>query len=199
MKDRRNEILEAATSCFSRFGYDKTTLDDIGNAVGINKVSLYHYFKNKESLFAEALMRESAAFAERMMRKVEGVEGAKAKILALIEEGFERGRGADLAGRLSVETLRSLSPLLLELRAGALRGGEDYLAAIVAGGQERGEFLPCDARRVARSIQGVIYSLRDAAYMRSKTGLKDEAEAAALLGETVFTVSLILDGIARGR
>ena len=40
-KDKRQMILEAAGECFDRFGYNKTTLKDIGERVGLNKASIY--------------------------------------------------------------------------------------------------------------------------------------------------------------
>lgn len=52
----KSEIIVTAQEIFERFGYKKTTLKDIGEAVGLDKTSLYHYFKNKEDLFIEVLL-----------------------------------------------------------------------------------------------------------------------------------------------
>ncbi len=52
---RRKEILEKSTECFIKFGYNKTTLDEIGDAIGFNKAALYYYFKNKEELFIQVV------------------------------------------------------------------------------------------------------------------------------------------------
>ncbi len=50
-EDKKQEILDAASELFLRYGYRKTTLDDVANAVRIRKSTLYHYFNNKEDLF----------------------------------------------------------------------------------------------------------------------------------------------------
>jgi len=53
MKEKKKQILEEACNLFERFGYRKTTMDDLADATGIVKSSLYHYFPNKEELFRE--------------------------------------------------------------------------------------------------------------------------------------------------
>lgn len=48
--DRRRQVLKAAADIFRRKGYDATSLQDIADAVGIQKGSLYHYIDTKEDL-----------------------------------------------------------------------------------------------------------------------------------------------------
>ena len=48
--ERRNEILDAAGRLFSTKGYDKCTVNDILDAVGIAKGTFYYYFKSKEEV-----------------------------------------------------------------------------------------------------------------------------------------------------
>lgn len=48
--ERRNEILDAAGRLFSIKGYDKCTVNDILDAVGIAKGTFYYYFKSKEEV-----------------------------------------------------------------------------------------------------------------------------------------------------
>ena len=56
-KLRENAILDAATAILGNKGYDLMTMDDVANAVGISKPSLYKHFKSKEELVGEALIR----------------------------------------------------------------------------------------------------------------------------------------------
>jgi AcrR family transcriptional regulator len=55
----KNQLIEAAGVTFNRFGYKKTTMDDIAFAAGKGKSSLYYYFKNKEEVF-EAVVENEA-------------------------------------------------------------------------------------------------------------------------------------------
>jgi AcrR family transcriptional regulator len=54
----RETILEIAQEIFSKYGYKKTTLDDIANAVRKGKSSLYYYFNSKEDLFQAVIAKE---------------------------------------------------------------------------------------------------------------------------------------------
>lgn len=54
----REEILKIAREIFSKYGFKKTTLDDIASAVRKGKSSLYYYFKSKEDLFQAVILKE---------------------------------------------------------------------------------------------------------------------------------------------
>lgn len=56
-KLRESAILDATTSILGDKGYDLMTMDDVANAVGISKPSLYKHFKSKEELTGAALIR----------------------------------------------------------------------------------------------------------------------------------------------
>jgi len=54
----RTEILEAAQRMFQRFGFRKTTIEDIATEAGKGKSSLYYYYRNKEDIFLAVLWDE---------------------------------------------------------------------------------------------------------------------------------------------
>lgn len=56
-KLREVAILDATTAILASKGYDLMTMDDVANAVGISKPSLYKHFKSKEALIGVALIR----------------------------------------------------------------------------------------------------------------------------------------------
>ncbi len=47
---RREQILEAATSVFARFGVYKARMDDIVEEAGLSKGAVYWYFKSKDEI-----------------------------------------------------------------------------------------------------------------------------------------------------
>jgi AcrR family transcriptional regulator len=55
--ERRQQIFQAALSCFARTGYYQTTMDDIAAESGLSKGTLYWYFDSKKNLFL-ALFQE---------------------------------------------------------------------------------------------------------------------------------------------
>jgi AcrR family transcriptional regulator len=47
---RQQQIIEESARMFHQYGYSETSMDDIADAVGLVKPSLYHYVKSKEDL-----------------------------------------------------------------------------------------------------------------------------------------------------
>ena len=56
--DVKSQIIESATKYFSRYGFHKTTMDEIAKNIHKAKGILYYYFKSKEELFNEVLKQE---------------------------------------------------------------------------------------------------------------------------------------------
>lgn len=54
--ERAQRILDAATELVLRWGYDKTTIDDVARLAGVAKGTIYLHWGSREELFA-ALMR----------------------------------------------------------------------------------------------------------------------------------------------
>src|SRR3979409_316845 len=52
---QREAILMAATATFLRYGFKKTSMDDVAQAAGVSRQGLYLYFDTKDLLFREAL------------------------------------------------------------------------------------------------------------------------------------------------
>jgi AcrR family transcriptional regulator len=52
---RRGQVLEVALATFARFGYKKTSMDDVAQAAGISRPGLYFLFSSKQNLFVAAV------------------------------------------------------------------------------------------------------------------------------------------------
>lgn len=53
--DTRGEIIDTAMRLFAEQGYDKTSLREIADAVGVTKAALYYHFRTKEDIVESAL------------------------------------------------------------------------------------------------------------------------------------------------
>jgi AcrR family transcriptional regulator len=53
--DRREAVLEAALTTFARFGYRKTSMDEVALSADISRPGLYFLFTSKEVLFRAAV------------------------------------------------------------------------------------------------------------------------------------------------
>jgi len=57
-RDIKAQIIESATGFFSKYGFHKTTMDEIAKHIHKAKGVLYYYFTSKEKLFNEVLKQE---------------------------------------------------------------------------------------------------------------------------------------------
>ncbi|MBN2776654.1 MAG: TetR/AcrR family transcriptional regulator [Bacteroidales bacterium] len=85
----RENIINAASIAFSKFGYKKTTLDDIAGFTNVSKTGLYYYFKNKEEVFNEVIKKEAAHLQEKLIDAVGQESKPIDKIFAYIRERME--------------------------------------------------------------------------------------------------------------
>jgi AcrR family transcriptional regulator len=74
-------VLDAATSCYLRFGVAKTTAADIAQGVGVSRATLYRRFGSHEAIFLAVLTRESADMAADAEVHLAGVDDPLERIL----------------------------------------------------------------------------------------------------------------------
>ncbi|MDD4673134.1 MAG: TetR/AcrR family transcriptional regulator [Bacteroidales bacterium] len=69
--DMRNNIVSIASNVFEKFGFKKTTVDDIAQALRKGKSSIYYYFKSKEDIFKAVVEKEADAHRAEINRIME--------------------------------------------------------------------------------------------------------------------------------
>ncbi|HET6486464.1 MAG TPA: helix-turn-helix domain-containing protein [Spirochaetia bacterium] len=67
---REDRILEAAVSVLARWGFRKTTVDDVAREAGVGKGTIYLHWKDKVELFRAAIWYASQKTIEEMMKRV---------------------------------------------------------------------------------------------------------------------------------
>jgi AcrR family transcriptional regulator len=70
-KKINEEIVELAADIFKKFGFKKTTIDDIALAAHKGKSSLYYYFKSKEDIFKAVVDKEAAILEKELTGIIE--------------------------------------------------------------------------------------------------------------------------------
>jgi len=72
----RERWLDAAESCYTRFGPAKTTVEDVARAAGVSRATLYRHFRTRDRLLRAVIVREAgrlAAEAEQELRRFDDV------------------------------------------------------------------------------------------------------------------------------
>jgi AcrR family transcriptional regulator len=155
-EERPNEILDAALTVFAERGYRNTRLEHVGEAAGVTKGAIYHYFANKEELLLRAIdHRREEAFG----RIEEILRDKSAPVSTRIRLIVRRWFGAMPRQRLSVVTLLSQGisheapDAFRKWLAGGPAKSAELIATLVREGQAYGEFRPdADADVAARLL-----------------------------------------------
>jgi len=82
-KNTKQVILKNALSCFSKNGFDGTSMREIASHSKVAKPAVYYYFNNKEGLFEELVDDSFDVLYNITRRAVENKKTTKSKILAL--------------------------------------------------------------------------------------------------------------------
>jgi AcrR family transcriptional regulator len=69
-KLREERILDAATTLLVRWGYRKTTIDDVAQEAGVGKGTIYLHWRDKNELFRAAIWREQQRYIEETQRRI---------------------------------------------------------------------------------------------------------------------------------
>ena len=129
-EERRKEILETAERLFVTKGYTKTTVNDILKEIGIAKGTFYHYFKSKEEVMDEIIMRiikEDFATAkvivsnpnipvlEKLFRVLMEQSPKSGDVKDKMIEQFHQPNNAEMHQKSIVQSIIHLSPVLAEI------------------------------------------------------------------------------------
>ena len=84
----RENIITVSTNLFVQKGYDKTSMQDIVDALGMSKGAIFHHFKSKEEIFEAVTARLSRYADQVLLGYLEEMKGltAKEKLIGLLEK-----------------------------------------------------------------------------------------------------------------
>src|SRR5258705_8544006 len=70
-REKKESILTAATRLFDRFGFKKTSVDQIAKDAGVAKGTVYLAADTKEDLFYQAIHREVRAYTAELAKLID--------------------------------------------------------------------------------------------------------------------------------
>lgn len=68
--DIKTQIINKAQTVFARFGFQKTTMDDIAQASHKGKSTLYYYFSSKEDIYHAVIEKEAKELKEEIRKAI---------------------------------------------------------------------------------------------------------------------------------
>lgn len=192
----REKIHNAAKQCFIRYGLDKTTLEDIAKAVGLNKASLYYYFKSKEDIFLEVAIGEGEGFLNMLQAQTLQKEGTEKRVWFYMQERINYYRNVLNVNRVSVDTLNKILPRYFELFEIVQNKEIKFLSNLIKEGIKAGELNKINTDKLASALITMSDALKHS--LEQETALRKEAEVdySRCLSEIKLIVSLIFKGLS---
>jgi len=144
---RRQQIIVAAKRVFTKKGLSKTTMEDIAKESELSPGTLYLYFKNKEELYASLSLRILQFLSIRVAHvikedKTSPPEKLDNLIAAMYEVyAFDPMVIINMFHLQSSETLRNLSPALLQEINTLSKKALGHMASIFKDGMDQGYFI----------------------------------------------------------
>jgi AcrR family transcriptional regulator len=149
------QIIEAATRCFQDKGYVATTLNDIAEAVNLQKPTLYHYLKNKNELLFLVLKSTAESYNQALETVVASPLNPREKLDRAIRQHIH----LQLEHPGTVTLFRDVGELdqgyRREIRQ-ALKRYRELLQDIIRQGIAAGQFRPVDPSMAALVVLGAI-------------------------------------------
>ncbi|KOP29057.1 TetR family transcriptional regulator [Exiguobacterium sp. BMC-KP] len=156
-------VLRKAMDVFWAQGYEKTSMQDLVDQMGIHRRSIYDTFGDKHSLFVAALAEYERFITKEMERIIDRSPSVKQAIrdvfLFILESATDNPKGC-----LSVNTAVELSLLdtkIDEIVTDMFRKTEAMLQQLIEQGQSTGEVSSAiHAKQTARFLHNNLVGLR---------------------------------------
>jgi TetR/AcrR family transcriptional regulator len=179
---RRDCAIDAAMDLYKEEGYHAITMEKIAERSELSRAALYIYFKNKDEILINAIVRHSDFFTEQLQLLYDNRETCKKELLEKMWETFESYYEKDPdASSLALyfhqnEIIRNLPDYLRNMLYKSETTVVRIQHSIVEFGVNEGIFIQCDPRTLSEviwtSFLGLMELERAKYKLREKTHLR---------------------------
>lgn len=156
-------VLERAMELFWQQGYEKTSMSDLVECMGIHRKSLYDTFGDKHALYLKAIDLYGEYTVKKLRAETLKAETAQQAIQNIFNYMIEVNEDRKW-GCLFVNAATEMGPWdreVVEKTEDAFNQTEDFIVKIVREGQESGEFsTKYDAEILGEVLHNTLIGLR---------------------------------------
>ncbi|MDP2208959.1 MAG: TetR/AcrR family transcriptional regulator [Bacteroidota bacterium] len=192
---KKNQILAAAKQVFGRFGFAKTTLDDVANAVGMKKASLYYYYESKEELFKDVVKSETDELIKELENKVFTTNDVHDQLTTYIKTRLAYLQKMINIHNLTVNSILEFKPISELLYREFFEKQILIVVKIFSDGLQRGELKKVDTHRAANIFVSAIESIATKVLCKSKA--TNEINYKSIEDDSLFLTELIINGLKK--
>ena len=152
----RMRVLREARALFTAEGFAAVSMQQIADAAGVNKATLYHHFRDKQDLFVSVMVEEFQRMSAGMSAIV-AVAGSPREQLQRVAEYMLATRHSDF-GRLSADLRAHVATEQRDRLMAECAAPWEAIRAVVERGVASGEVRDVDPDLVARVFFAMVGS-----------------------------------------
>lgn len=193
---KKQLILEKSKHIFAQLGFQKTTMDDIAEAVGMKKNSLYYYFENKEKLFTELFCSEMKIIEDGQTEILSKCKNSRSKIEELIKHVLDVHSTRSFTVRsFNLKAFFEIKDFLSEEIEQYIRNQIKTIAHIFNEGIKNKEFKKFDSAKLAENIVTIMNAVMAFEFNRAKVNFVHEIDFSQANSVILGTLKHVLEGI----
>ena len=137
-KESKQIIIDAAVKCFEQYGPQRTSMDDIAEAAGISRKTLYRVFNDRPKLIQEILQQRWTKIAKKIQSRIARAASFEEALLEGSVTAVSAAQNDKLANDIIHKaTDHTMEQFLLHGNERVYKANQDiWLTAIVEGRQQ---------------------------------------------------------------
>ena len=166
--DRRDRILDAASSVFAEKGFAGARVDDIASRAGVNKAMLYYHVGDKTALYSAVLLRNFERVRGALDEALATGGSARARLEAVITALTRMVQRHPDHPRMMLREIASGAASLEPEVLAAMLEVVGVVRALIAEGTATGEFRAIDPVLTHLTLVGAVVFLNATAPIRDR-------------------------------
>jgi AcrR family transcriptional regulator len=150
--EKRAQILNLAKKRFERFGFNKTTVDEIARDASISKRTLYQEFENKEKILEELFMFEALSVRKAILNQINKITKPTEKLQTYVRLALKYLDQNPFIVSVLHDESGFFAPFLKDKPHIIEEGIEEIFVGILKEGVQKGVFRKMDQKVVGHCI-----------------------------------------------
>jgi AcrR family transcriptional regulator len=150
--EKRTQILSHAKKRFERFGFNKTTVDEIAKDASISKRTLYQEFENKGKILEELFMFEALSVRKAILNQINKTVKPIEKLQSFIRLALKYLDQNPFIVSVLHDESEFFAPFLKDKPHIIEEGIEEIFVNVLKEGVEKGDFRKMDEKVVGHCI-----------------------------------------------
>ncbi len=150
--EKKIKVYEVSKELFERFGFKKTTVDEIAAGSGISKRTLYNIFDSKEKILSELVMHEALQMKDLVHKEIDGIDDPLTKLEVFTRMGMDYFSSNPFLGKVLGDEAGFYMPLLKDEIKKIEEGIEEIFQSILIEGNQKKVFRKMDQKASANCV-----------------------------------------------